>query len=245
VPETTLWTRAKLVTQQPGTLWGEAQRSWAMFRSFTLTASYLYGEEVFLRGLRRGLTGAGLAAYVSTWAAASLGLLTLAGGLSIQLREIAKGRDPRPMDDPKFWGAALMQGGGLGIVGDFFTSAQARNGKSAPIVALGVPGQVVSDVTDLTAGNAIEASQGKETHAGREAVKFAGKYAPISSLWWARTAFDRGVIDQLQRMVDPDAEGAFDRQARRLQKETGQGQWWPEGEALPERAPELIAHDAP
>jgi hypothetical protein len=41
---------------------------------------------------------------------------TLMGALAMQLKEMAKGRDPRPMTDAEFWGAAMLQGGGLGFV---------------------------------------------------------------------------------------------------------------------------------
>src|SRR3546814_5553738 len=53
--------------------------------------------------------------------------MTLFGAASIQLREIAKGRDPRPMDNVEFWEDAAFQGGGLGIFGDLlgsFTSSR-------------------------------------------------------------------------------------------------------------------------
>ena len=54
--------------------------------------------------------------------------LMLLGGLAVQLKEIAKGNDPRPMDSAEFWLAAVMQGGGLGIFGDFFSASTSRTG---------------------------------------------------------------------------------------------------------------------
>ena len=114
-PETTLWARARLVGQtRPGTVPGEARRIWATFRGFSLTASKLYAQELASRALAGRSVWAGRG-HLAAAAAAGLAFLTVAGAVSIQLREIAKGNDPRPMDDPKFWGAALMQGGGLGM----------------------------------------------------------------------------------------------------------------------------------
>lgn len=255
VPETTLWTRAKLLgggrNDRPGTAAGEFKRTWAMFRSFSMTATYLYAEEIALRGARTAHPGL----YMATTGAGLLAGLTLAGGVSIYLRELVKGNDPKPVDNAKFWGAAVMQGGGLGILGDFFYSNQARTGKSSTMTAWGPTAAWASDTYDLTLGNlfGMAGAMGdgedlgeaaKKVAAGRDAARYLAKYSPVSSLWWARTAWDRDVADQLQRALDPDAADAFDRQTARLEHD-GQGQWWPEGQALPERAPNLAQVTAP
>lgn len=247
VPETTLWTRAKLLGQdKPGTFKGEFNRSWAMFRSFTLTATHVFAEDMFLRGQ------GGAAPLVGTAAGAAglLAALTVSGAVSIQLREISKGNDPRDMTDGAFWGAALMQGGGLGIVGDFFYSSQSRAGKSSAMTGWGPAAAFGSDVIDATWGNATEVIGGLEdgksleqavrtAHPGRDATNLLARYAPMASLWWARAAWDRAVVDQLQKVVDPDAEKSFRARARRMEKDYGQDQWWPQGQTLPERAPDL------
>src|SRR3546814_12019355 len=54
--------------------------------------------------------------------------LTLMGGLILQMRAIRDGKDPRPMNDDNFWLAAMAQGGGLPILGDFMFSPQSRTG---------------------------------------------------------------------------------------------------------------------
>lgn len=249
-PETTLWARARLVGQtRPGTVPGEARRIWATFRGFSLTATKLYAQELAFRAFAGRSVWAGRG-HLAAAAAAGLAFLTVAGAVTIQLREIAKGNDPRPMDDPKFWGAALMQGGGLGILGDFLYAAEARNGKTAPIVAAGAAGQLFSDIWNLTGGNVLEVAGGlsdgedlgeavEGAQIGRETARFAGNYNPLASGWWSRAAFSRLVADNLQRALDPEAEEAFRRRARRLERETGQGQWWPQGQNAPERAPDL------
>ena len=41
---------------------------------------------------------------------------TLMGALAMQLKGlVGQGQDPRPMGNAKFWGAAMLQGGGLRI----------------------------------------------------------------------------------------------------------------------------------
>jgi hypothetical protein len=247
-PETTLWTRAKLVGRdRPGTVGGEIRRSWAMFRGFTVTASHLFAEEFALRG-HRGAPFAG-PAMVAMHAAGAIIWLTLAGAASIQLRELRNGNDPRPMADWRFWGAAMMQGGGMGIFGDFLYAAQARNGQSAPAVAYGPGGQLVADAGRLTLGNVQQIAAGLDdgedmgeavagADIGRDLVEVGQRYVPLASLWWNRTAFQRLVADQLQLALDPEAEELFERRARRMERDTGQGQWWARGEMAPERAPD-------
>lgn len=247
VPETTLWTRAKLLgTEKPGTFQGEFRRSWAMFRSFTLTASYLYGEEIFLRGMKTSRPIVNIAAS----GAGLMGLLTLAGGISIQLRELAKGNDPRDMTTVSFWAAAGMQGGGFGVLGDFFYSSQSRAGKSSAMTGWGPAAAAVSDVYNATIGNVAEVigglDQGRDlgdavgrAHIGRDAAGLLARYSPLNSLWWARAAWDRAVIANLQKLVDPDADAAFAARARRMEQDYNQGQYWAPGDVAPARAPSL------
>lgn len=246
VPETSLWTRAKLLGQsRPGTFFGEFRRSWAMFRSFTMTATQLYAEDLFLRGVKSPGDAAGAAAA----AAGLLTALTIAGAVSIQLRELAKFNDPRPMDSTRFWAAAAAQGGGFGILGDFLYSTQSRAGKSAATTGWGPAAAFGTDLLDASVGNVEEIAgdmdkgdtfeeAARKAHPGRDAVTLMRRYVPWASLWWLRGAWDHVVADKVQRLVDPDAQDAFERKARRLQKEYGQGQWWRNGEALPARLPE-------
>lgn len=240
VPETSLWTRAKLIGERrPGTVLGEALRGVAMFKSFTLTAMHVFLEEMALRSWASAnpvLAGVGHAAHV-------LAFLTIAGAVSIQLRELTKGNTPRHMDE-KFWGAAMMQGGGLGLFGDFLYAAKARNGKSAGIAALGPPGQAAADLWEATGGNVgkivSEMAQGESlgeaveaAEPGEDLAQLVRIYSPVSSLWWARTAWSRGVADQLQKALDPDAEEDFRKRAKRLEERQGSQQWWDEGELVP------------
>ena len=54
------------------------------------------------------------------------------------------------------------------------------------------------DIFKLTIGNIQQVAKGEDTKAASEMIKFAGKYTPGSSLWYARLALERGVIDQMQ-----------------------------------------------
>lgn len=248
VPETSLWTRAKLIGEsRPGTVSGEVRRSWAMFRSFTLTAAHLYAEEFAVRGMQRG---------VSPFMASAAGLgglfvfLTMAGAVTIQMRTVASGNDPRDMTDPKFWGQAVLQGGGLWILGDFIFSAEQRS--DSQLAAFGPVGAATGDAYGATLGNAVDIgadlSDGKtvgeamgEANIGRDASRLLRRYTPGANIWWLRAAWNRSVVDQVQRLLDPDAEADFQAAKGRIERENGAGQWWPSGEPLPDRLPAMAA----
>lgn len=246
VPASTLWTRAKLIGEtRPGTIAGEMRRSWAQFRSFSLTSSHLWIEEMNLRGQARGMspliaTAAGLAPIILA--------LTVSGAISIQLREISKGNDPKPTDEARFWMAAMLQGGGLGVLTDALYASESRNGKASQAAAFGPIGQAVADAYDLTAGNVVQASEAMRkgedfgdavegANIGRDAVNVVRRWTPGANLWWSRAIWNREVMDNLQRLVDPEAEEDFARRSKALAKRNGQEQWWPYGENAPERGP--------
>lgn len=251
VPEPSLWAQAQLMGEsRPGTVFGELRRSAMSYRSFTVTQTYNWSREYILRAAQAGQDARIPWHLRAAMQAAPLILgATISGALGVWVKDMIKGNDPRPAwsDDPadegktayKFWAAAAAQGGGQGILGDFLFSVEARNGKSSAMTAFGPASGFVSDTFDLTWGNVDQAIKGEDAHAGRDLAKYVGRYNPLASLWWSRTIMDRAVIDQMQRLIDHEADQAFQRQRRRLEKEYGQTQWWPEGQAVPERAPDL------
>lgn len=241
-----LWTRSALTMGNPGTPMGELTRSFFMFKTFLVNTAYQYGEELFLRNVAR--YGGGIGAYGATAAHAAgiMGMLTVSGAVSLQLKRLARGEDPLPMNTPQFWGAAMLQGGGLGIVGDFLFSQTARNDKGPIVTSFGPTGQLVSDALDLTTGELGDVLYRRQ-HPGSRArdqevsrlAHDASAYIPFASLWWARLAFNRAVVDQLEQAMDPDAKERYARAARQAQRQSGAGDWWARGALLPERAPDL------
>ncbi|API59514.1 hypothetical protein BSL82_09495 [Tardibacter chloracetimidivorans] len=228
VPSATVRARSVMNVERPGTWMGEIARSALLFKSFGVSMLLTHGRRTMeQQGFSRLQYAAGLA--ITT---------TLMGALALQLKEIAKGRDPRPMNDQKFWGAALLQGGGFGIFGDFITSTENRFGGGLSGTMAGPVVGAVGDAITLTAGNAWETYQGKDMRLGRDMVKFAKRYTPGGSLWYARLAFERTMLDQMQAMVDPEYYEAFSR-VEKYARETGQEYWWRPGEVGPDRAPDM------
>lgn len=220
-----------LGSTQPGTFQGELLRSTAMYKNFALSLT--------LNQYRRFMaqpTPMKRAVYAAKMSA---GLLVM-GALAVQLKEIAKGRDPRPMTEPKFWLAATFQGGGLGIFGDFFAAEQSRAGGglaetiAGPVVGLG------SDVIGSVASNVSRVAAGDDTLIGRDAANFLRFNTPVaSSLWYQRLAFDRLVADQVQDFLDPDARDQWRRAESRARRDFGTQSWWQRGATAPKRGPDL------
>jgi len=189
-----------------GTIGGEVLRGGMMFRGYT--ASLMVGQYRQFAALKGGWeTKVGLAALTFT------GLL-LMGALSIQLKELAKGNDPRPMDRGVFWKAALFQGGGLGIFGDFFASEESRTGQGLAGTLMGPQASLAGDLIGLFAHTSGSF--------GRDLSTLVRKDFPVlSTLWYVRAAYNRVVADTLQSFLDPHAQTQWDQQVSRMQKDYG------------------------
>lgn len=230
---------ARLMTgrgkNEKGTWRGELIESFWMFKGYPLNAIYRMVDGYRLRG---GLNGA---AYV----AASMVLTTAFGAIALQMSDMKSGKDPRDMEDHRFWLAALMKGGSLGVFGDFLY-AKERFGKGALETAAGPLAGDVLTAASIVRGAAESAGLigvGDEEGAG-EAAKDVGANilrlvrtnTPLLGLWYTGAAVDHAFTYQVQDLLSP---GYTRRMERRSQKEFGQKWWWSPSDTLPERAPEL------
>ena len=231
VPSTNM--RGKMMLQgdtRPGTVSGELARSFGMYKGFGVT---LVNTHLMRGRSQKGAMGKGV------YFADLLISATLMGGLALQLKEMSKGRDPRSMDTQEFWGAAFLQGGGLGIYGDFLFADVNRFGGGLAQTIAGPTVGFVDDVRRLTVGNVMEAATGEDTKIGSELIRFAQDYTPGSSIWYARLGIERLVWDRLQIMTDPKAKQKMRKRERKYKKDYGQKYWWAPGDARPTRSPNL------
>jgi hypothetical protein len=230
VPQATIRSRAFLRGgTTKGTLAGEIIEGFAQFKSFPTT--------IIQNNLQRYMTLEGWGNKVQ-YGLDFMVTMAIAGGLGLQGREMLKGRDPMDMSDPKFWGKAILTGGGMGIIGDFLFSQRNEYGRGLGATVAGPQVGLLNDFLNLTIGNAYQLSMGEETKFGRESVNFLQRYFPGSSAWYGRLALERLVWDNLKKMVDPEADASFRRFQRKRLREFNQEHWWAPGENLPERAPE-------
>lgn len=220
---------ASLGTQK-GSFIGEMTRTGIMFKSFpvTLVTTHIY----------RGLMLSSKMDRLSYLGAMFVGT-TAIGAIALQAKDMAKGKNPRDMTSPKFMAAAAAQGGGLGILGDFLFSDQNRFGGGMASSLFGPAVGMIDDVGKLTFGNLQEAAKGKDTNMAGESIKFAANYIPGGSLWYARLALERAIIDQLALAADPKMQKKFNRQMKKQHKDYGSDFWWKPGKASPEGLPKL------
>lgn len=177
--------------------------------------------------------------------------MTVFGAAALQLREIAKGRDPRPMFDDagsaipnaEFWADAATQGGGIGIFGDLIGSFEndRLGGSGWKDFIAGPMGSFASDAEQAVktaVPHRLKDETWREGNPGKAAVRLLKRYTPGSNLWYLRAGFEHSVLDQLSAAIDPTYLESEDR-VRQWAADNGQGIWWEPGHALPSRAPSV------
>lgn len=233
VPEPDALARVVTTAGAPrGTLVGEAARTIAQFKSFPVAVLSLHAQRMLhARQLRGGASAAAYAANVIIGT-------TVMGMLALQLKLIARGKDPRDMEDPKAWGAAFVQGGGAGIFGDFLFHDVNRFGGGITSTLLGPTAGLIDQGARLTWGNLQQAIAGEDTNLAADVIGFSSRYLPGGSLWYTRLVLEREVFDQLSLEADPS--GARRRFKRVEQQAADQGSeyWWRPGRTAPDRPPE-------
>lgn len=219
--------------QRAGTLLRAFIQSSTQFKGFAFTVMFNHALPALQQAARGNFRDIGwlLAATVPI------------GALAIQMRELLKGNDPRPVDNLDFWKASALQSGGLGPFGDFLFSEHGRFGRSPLIdMILGPVGGQVDDMRRITLGNFERAlddpsyeSMSKFTS---DAYKFASYHIPGQNLWYARNLIEAVTSAPLE-YFDPNYAIKRDARIKKQQKEFGSKPFWYPGEFLPRRAPDF------
>jgi hypothetical protein len=214
-----------------GTWLGEIGRSGLLFKTFGISILLTHGR----RMLEQSTPGS------IAYAASLFALTTLGGAAALELKELAKGKDHRPigkdhLSQAKFVGAAAAQGGGWGIFGDFLYSGTNRFGGGIAGTLAGPQAQTAQNVLNLGVSSVNRALGDKKARPGRDVVTLLKQETPGSSLWFWRVAFEREIADRLQAEIDPNYRQSWRSTARRA-KQQGQQFWWEPGETSPQRAP--------
>lgn len=215
---------------QKGTMVGELARHASLFKSFPLTIAN--------RHIRRAASMNGESGG-AVWGVALLAGLVTFGALSVQLKSLVSGQDPADMTKPKFWGKALAQSGGLGIYGDMLYTAMGGENRAGQPNWASLGGPVfgtAADYANITAGNMGELMRGERTKAGAEMVRFVKQNTPFINLWYARSALDHMLLQDIQETLSP---GYLARMRQRSRQDFGQEYWWQPGENVPYRAPDF------
>ena len=225
--------------QQAGTGVGELARATMQFKSFPTAMISRHWRRIM--DAPKGLDGSPALANKAAYTAALLLTTTALGAVVFQTKQVVQGKDPVDMTTPKFWTRAAAQGGGAGFVGDLILGDTTQDrGKLDTLgrLALGPSFGSLADLWELTKGNVDEAINGKDTHAGAEALNFAKGHAPLVNIWYGKAALDHLLLHSVQENLSP---GYLDRMRKRAAKDWEQDYWWEPGEAVPDRAPDLSA----
>lgn len=209
---------------QPGTIAGELLRFVGQFKAFPVAVlQKSIGRELYGRGYKPSAYGAGvgreLMQSMRSGNGEKLGVAqlmlwtTLFGYGAMSLKDIVKGREPRPADDPKTWVAAMLQGGALGLYGDFLFGEANRFGGgltqslSGPTLGL------------IDGGYDLFARMRDGDDAAAASFRFAIQNTPFANLFYTRTAMDYLFLHSVQEALNP---GALRRMERRIEKENAQ-----------------------
>ena len=208
---------------RPGTMEGELLRFIGQFKSFSLAVVVkLLGRELYGRGapvdatffqaLRSGNGEMlGLANLILTSA--------LFGYGSMVAKDLVKGRTPRPPLSPATWGAALAQGGGLGIYGDFLFGQANRFGGGLVQTAAGPTLGTAEDVKTLYDILTSANQPHRAREAAAQAFRFGLDNTPFINLFYTRVVLDYLLFYRVSEALSP---GYIQRMQRRVEKENNQ-----------------------
>lgn len=206
---------------RPGTWTGEGMRFLTQFKSFTgAYMQKIMGREL----LGRGYEGDSLLKALTAGNGEMQGLAqlivmsTLMGYGSMALKDLAKGRTPRdPSESPemalKVFAAAMVQGGGAGIYGDFLFGEASRFGSGTIESIAGPVPSAAGRIIDLY----HKGMRGEDVAAS--ALREVMGNTPFLNLFYTRAALDYLVVYRIQEMMNP---GYLGRMERRIQQDNGQ-----------------------
>lgn len=215
-----------------GTVKGEIWRAAMQFKSFPWA---FFQRSMDLVANANGPAGKALmVSYLLT-------ATTAAGAMILQTREVLSGKDPAKMMDDKwykFWIRAFLQGGAIGIYGDFINSVNQTRYGTGPLEVFAGP--TIGPLLELGVVqplNAIKAAaEGKETHLGAQTLQDLKGFLPFNNLWYSKAAIDHLVWQRVMESLSPGYLGSI---RSKTMKEYGQDWWWAPGEVSPDRAPDF------
>ncbi len=204
---------------QPGTLLGEAVRFIMQFKMFPIT----YIRKHVARELYRGGVPGMVHMILAT---------TALGYIANSAKQLAAGKEPRPLtteDGAANWatiGAAAVQGGGLGIYGDFLMGQYNRFGGGGLETLMG-PG--IGKTSDILRAFAT-AREGEPLDAAAKLAWSAKSMVPGANLFYTKAGLDYLIFYQLQEIMNP---GYLKRMESRIKRDNDQTFYIPPSSTMP------------
>jgi hypothetical protein len=154
---------------------------------------------------------------------------TLLGYASMELKNMARGREPRTLDAmrdqeagdyARLVAAAMMQGGGFGLYGDFLFADVSRMGQGPVASLLGPTIGMADDISKLIPQLRQWALEG-DPRAGQDfrasAFGVIKDHAPFVNLFYTRAALDYFIFYRLQEAMNPGFLSRYEDRLRREQ----------------------------
>lgn len=203
---------------RPGTPTGELMRFVMQFKGYPIAFTRnVLGREVFGYGEKAFAPGSvgGIAALIAT--------STVLGYAAMTIKDMLKGRNPRDPLSAKTITAAMLQGGGAGIFGDFLFGDFSRFGRTALETAAGPTLSTGADVVALGQGLV------RGNRDAGDALRLAIDNTPFLNLFYTRILLNYLVLYQMQEAMAP---GTLRRMEQRIERDNGQTFWLPPSEAV-------------
>jgi len=203
--------------QRRGTALGELARSFFLFKGYPIQfwqkVMGQFTQEDQHLAIAKGLFALPKSEAVKV-AQLTASLIAM-GYVAGMLKDLSKGRTPRDPTKVDTWGAAFLQGGGLGIYGDFMFGQVNRYG-SSPLATLGGPVATDAELVYKTYNAFVH---GDAEGGGEDLFKLAKENAPFANIFYARGALDYLIFYRMQEMMHP---GSLRRMERRLKEDQNQ-----------------------
>ena len=136
------------------------------------------------------------------------------GYLSMTIKDLLKGKEPRDPLKANTILAAFLQGGGLGIYGDVLF----KEVRGAGDVAAGLAGPVPLTAFDILAGISY-GIRGEGDKAGKPAFRAITTNIPCLNIFYIKSAYDYLIGHQLMETMNP---GVLKRVEKRMKKDYNQ-----------------------
>ena len=205
-----------------GTVLGEALRAIMQLKGFPITyvskgmSSQYYVKKQLGGSVKSGVFGL----------AQMMVGTTMMGYLSVSLKDILKGKEPREVFSEDYYlntellTQAFVQGGGAGIYGDFLFGEYNRYGQSLTQTLAGATFGTIDDIAKIY--NNVRS--GDMDQLTKNATKFAVSNTPGLNLFYTKAALDYLFIYGLMEKTNP---GYLRRMERRMQKDSEQQFYFP------------------
>lgn len=232
VPTTSARAQNRLSTNTNGVI-GAVGKAGTQFMSFPVTMHLTHITRGFMQ--TDSLTGVGK--YLGGTIVGS----TMIAAAALQFEAIKEGRDPIDISQQpkKFFQKALLRGGGFGPLGDVIYGA-ASSARGDLIEGMAGPAfDWPTDTRNVIREGAMAATGKEDAKFGKKLTDYLGRYTPGNNIWYSELAFDRMIMDNIQKFVDPNASRNFEKTEDFYQRKNNQEFWWKPGETEPERAPDF------